>query len=277
MRQQFRFTSIAALAATVSLIAAPVSAADNAADNFGLAGAPAGSAINVRAEPLQGWGWGGGYGRGWGGGRHHDRGVDVGDVIAGVLVIGAIAAIADAAHDDSDNRRRRDERDNRDYRQQETRPAQMRGNYQSSRGIDSAVSMCVDQIERGADRVESVDNAARTSDGWRVSGALQDGSGWNCWIDNDGRLRAVDLSGAQADEQYRSAAVSSAAPDRQLSDEAYARARAAQVAGGTMPAVVPASNVAAASASASEPRPAYPGGPLPGEEGYGEAAQSNAT
>lgn len=188
-------------------------------------------------------GWGDGRGR-----HHRDRGIDAGDVIAGVLVLGAIAAIAGAA-DDNNDRRRQERRPEPDYRPrgEATRPAN--SNYQSSRGIDSAVGMCVDQVERGETRVDSVDNASRTADGWRVSGALETGAPWSCWIDNDGRIREIDLAAAE----------SSAAAGGQLSDETYACARAAQ-ASATMP-------------DATQ-QPAYPGGPLPGEEGYEEAIQA---
>lgn len=192
---------------------------------------------------------------GWGRRRHRDNGIDAGDIFAGVLVIGAIAAIAGAA--DNDNDRRREQRYPEydhvpEYR--ENSRSDMRSNYQSSRGIDSAVAMCVDQIERGSDRVDSVDNATRTGDGWRVSGSLEGGSGWNCWIDNDGRIREVDLAAQGAG--FSTAPVAGG----QLSDEEYARARAAHTnAAQTLPA--------------SSAQPAYPGGPLPGEEGYEEAVQ----
>ncbi len=157
-----------------------------------------------------GWGHGGGY-------RHRDRGIDAGDVIAGVLVIGAIAAIAGAA-DDNNSRRREEHYPEPDYRVRRDDSRPVNGNYQSSRGMDSAVAMCVDEVERGNDRVESVDNAARNGAGWQVSGSLETGAPWNCWIDNEGRIRDVGL----ADES------SAGAASGQLSDEAYARARAEQ-------------------------------------------------
>ena len=201
-------------------------------------------------------GWGDGRGR-----HHRDRGVDTGDVIAGVLVLGAIAAIVGSSNSRDDDRREQ-RYPEPDYRSRnETRPA-ANANYQTSRGMDSAVSMCVDQIERGDARVDSVDNAARTSDGWRVSGVLDSGSGWNCWIDNDGRIREVDLAGGNGG--YSAAASGGG----QLSDEAYARARAAQG---------PSSTTARTASGTGDLQPAYPGGPLPGEEGYDEAVQSRQT
>jgi len=200
-------------------------------------------------------GWGDGRGR-----NHRDSGVGTGDVIAGVLVLGAIAAIVSSGNRNSRDDDRRDQRyPEPDYRTRATSSA----NYQTSRGIDSAVSMCVDQIERGDARVDSVDNAARTTDGWRVSGVLDSGSAWNCWIDNDGRLREVDLAGGAGDYNgsYDGGYAATSAGDGQLSDEAYARARAAQ---GSAPIVA---------TTYSGSQPAYAGGPLPGEDGYDEAMQ----
>lgn len=239
MFSQSRFFTFAALAASASLSATPVAAAQ-----FPL-GEPR---IETGASEHAGWGR---Y-------RHRNR-VDAGDVIAGVLVIGAIAAIAGSASNSSRERDRRREEER--YRERDEYRTPARANYQgNSRGIDGAVAMCVEQVERGRERVGSVDNASRTGDGWRVSGALDDGAGWNCWIDNDGRIRQVDLGGAQA------AGAGYAPGDRQLSDTDYARARAAQRGGGAVDANI-------ASTPASDPQPAYPGGPLPGEEGYDEAVQ----
>jgi len=195
---------------------------------------------------------------GW---RHHRRrhhGIDAGDVIAGVLVLGSIAAIASAA---SSNRNR--QRVETRYPRRDDAGYDMRGDARRSSGMNRAIDMCVDQVERGSEQVGSVDNASRTGDGWRVSGALDDGGGWNCWIDNDGRIRQVDLGEwfSYSGPEPRLGPTMAAGP--QLSDADYARARAAvdqqgseQFDDGDLQDV---------------PQPAYPGGPLPGEEGYEEA------
>ena len=241
MTNKFGFSKLAVLAAGVSLLATPVAALD----------LPTNGRAQIATGVADQAGWGDRR-------RHRGGGIGTGDVLAGVLVIGAIAAIAGSSNSNSrDNDRRREAR----YPEPQYRP-DPRANYQSSRGIDSAVSMCVDQVERGSDRVQSVDNAERNTDGWRVSGSLDGGAGWNCWIDNDGRIREVNLSGGNAgysysgsnDGQYSTAA----AADGQLSDDVYARARAAQR--GTV-------------APESSGQPAYPGGPLPGEEGYDDAVR----
>ena len=168
--------------------------------------------------------------RGYYGSRHHHDGIDGGDILAGVLILGGIAAIASAASNSSKNKQR-EVRDTYNYpppapRYQERYdyappppPAQSSG-YQS-RGIDGAVDSCVSQVERGSTRVASVDNASRTADGWRIAGQLSQGGGFNCWIDNDGRVRQVDF-GNDRYQAYNDAQGS------QWSDQDYARARAAQ-------------------------------------------------
>jgi hypothetical protein len=184
--------------------------------------------------------------------RHHNH-VSTGDVIAGVLVLGTIAAIAGAS---SNNKREREREAEVRYRE----PARNDRSWNTG-GIDNAVGMCVDQVERGSDRVGSVDNASRNASGWQVSGSLEDGSYFSCRIDNEGRIRSVDLG-----DGFAANAAEVGEPGPQLSDEAYARARA--------------------SLRTSEPtdavdydidadlRPAYPGGPLPGEEGYEVALET---
>jgi hypothetical protein len=158
----------------------------------------------------------------WHHGRHHGDGIDGGDLLAGVLILGGIAAIASAASkDDSDNEYREpypypDERP--EYRP-EYAPRAPSPDYVGG-GIDSAVDMCVGQVERGNENVASVDNAARTGDGWRISGQLGSGGGFSCWIDNDGRIRNVDLDTGD----YQGASYDAPA-DGQWRDEDYAAAR----------------------------------------------------
>ena len=150
----------------------------------------------------------------WGRYRGRDR-IDAGDVIAGVLILGTIAAVASAGNRDRDRVERRPPPfpdDNYRYRS---------GEYdRDGRGLDRAVDMCVDEIERGSDRVGEVDGANRTGEGWSVSGALESGAGFTCRIDNMGRIRAVDIGGARAAFEP--------AEDRQYDDDVYARARMAQ-------------------------------------------------
>ncbi|PZT92387.1 MAG: hypothetical protein DI637_00870 [Citromicrobium sp.] len=146
------------------------------------------------------------------------RGPSAGDIITGVLVIGAIAAIADAATDGDDRRYR-----NRDWTYPDRRNDRHR---QIDRGgIDRAIDMCVDQVERDR-RVESVDRADRTARGWHISGALSDGQGFSCRIGPDGRIDGVDF-GTRGDWQYQSHGGNGTPPsvarhDRQWDNSRYA-------------------------------------------------------
>jgi hypothetical protein len=201
--------------------------------------------------------------RGWGCGRHRGwrrNRVDAGDVLIGAAIIGGIAAIAS-----SNNRRTRErdvvvvERDG-DWRDDNRRFDDRRTDRRNtgSSGLDSAVDQCLTRIERDV-RVESVDNVERTARGWQVSGALFNGSPFECRIGNDGRIEGVDFGGGFAGGDWGGAPVDPAAPrsDGQWSDDRYAAARLA-VGAATQPQASPP--VSAASL------PAYPGGPIPGEE-----------
>ena len=172
--------------------------------------------------------------------RHRNR-VDAGDVLAGVLIIGGIAAIASAA---SKNKRERDSRYRDDrYRDRDYDYRDRRGDsrYDDGSGIDTAVSMCVREIERDV-RVGSVDGVDRTAEGWRVTGSLYDGEGFTCRIGSDGRIDTVDYAGGGT-------AYAAPGQDRQWDDDRYRAARA-DLDGAPRPA---------------EPQPAYPGGPIDGD------------
>lgn len=175
--------------------------------------------------------------------RRH-RGVDAGDVIAGVLILGGIAAVASAASSSRDRNPRYPDPQRGDYRNDDTR------------GLDRAVSICVDEIERNA-RIQTVDAVNRNARGWSVTGSMYDGQSFSCAIGENGRIDAIDYGrgGATYGNGYSDGGYSYDAnngiDDRQYSDDYYAAARAR-----TESAI-----------------PAYPGGPLPGEEdqSYGAA------
>jgi hypothetical protein len=200
----FRFAPAAALAATASMIATPLIAAEvpNLAPPVAVASSGVFDAKGVNAAQYRRW-------------RHHDR-VDAGDVIAGVLVLGTIAAVASAA-----SSAKRD----RDYRYPRTYPSPDRPyDYRSrstdwrsgdSRGIDRAVDTCAREVERNS-AIGTVDNVQRTGTGWRVSGRLRSGAPFDCSIGNDGRVEGVDY------------AREGAAGDSQWDDQRYAAARQAQ-------------------------------------------------
>lgn len=214
---------------------------------------------------------------GWRGGWRGHRRVDAGDVIAGVLILGGIAAVASAAN----NNRRRDrevvvvERDRRDYdrrdydwREDRRRfdPRDRRGDN-GTRGLDNAVDQCVDEIQRDV-RVDSVNSVDRTARGWVVTGSLFNGSGFTCAIDNNGRIDAIEYgdfrgaaydparAGGQADGQYDDTTYLAA---RRTMDDALSgnRTRTFEATGRADAPLVEVD---------ADLRPAYPGGPLPGEQ-----------
>lgn len=149
-------------------------------------------------------GWGGnGWGNRWNGGwgrRHHD-GIDGGDVLAGVLVLGTIAAIASAASKSSRDKREREQDVRRpgddSWRysddRRDDRPSDMGRSTDMGRSVslDTAVDTCVADVERGSTRVDTVDSVNRQGDGWRVEGRTQGGAAWNCSIDGLGRIKGV--------------------------------------------------------------------------------------
>ena len=153
------------------------------------------------AENRGGWGrngWGNRWNGGWG--RRHNDGIDGGDVLAGVLVLGTIAAIASAASKNSRDKREQDVRRQGDdsWRygddtRNDSRSADMNRPSDLGRSVslDTAVDTCVADVERGSNRVDTVDNVNRQGDGWRVEGRTQGGASWNCSVDASGRVKGV--------------------------------------------------------------------------------------
>ncbi|WP_199797874.1 hypothetical protein [Erythrobacter sp. KY5] len=284
----FRIGALTGMVAAVSMAASPAHAAEMplasseaGGSAFGLVfseeGAVSGDWYAPGAEQLEYHRWRRGWGRGWRGGWRGRRGIRGGDVLAGVLVLGGIAAIASAA---SNNRRRdrdvviveRDRVRDRDDRRYDDRRSNPRASTGS--GLDNAVSICLDEIERDV-RVDSVDNASRTPSGWVVSGTLFNGAPFNCRIDNNGRVSGVDYSDFRGVNFESGETVQPA--EGQWSDDRYreARAQTGDLTPNATATLAYADEVETNrqplnAASANEPQPAYPGGPLPGEEGYPE-------
>ena len=134
--------------------------------------------------------------------RHHNH-IDAGDVVAGVVILGAIAAIAGAA------KRNRDDRypteypyPDRDYDTDDDGDVRYRSPVENerfeSRGLDRAVDMCVAEVERNHPRVANVDSVSRSGEGWRVSGEVEQGAPFECTIGNDGRIDEVFVGGEGA-------------------------------------------------------------------------------
>ena len=184
-------------------------------------------------------------------GRHYrrNRGIDAGDVLAGVLIVGGIAVLADAVlNNDRDDRYRRD--DVR-YRERTDDRRYNDSRYGDKSGLDRAVSICRNAIERDV-RISDVDEARRIGGGWTVSGRLFDGESFACFIDNDGRVSDISYGVGVASVE-----------DRQYSADRYRLARAEMD-----------GNVAYAQAApvdrAANSQSAYPGGPIDGDIEYDE-------
>lgn len=287
MAHLIRFGAFAGAIAAATIAVTPAQAAPHSATgtvgyatsvHTQLAGLPNGgfdtSIYNGEAQETE-WRRGRrGWRRGW-----RRRGIRGGDILAGVLVIGGIAAIASAANN---NRRRdrevvvveRDRYDDRRYddrRYDDRRLDDRRSNPRSSSGsgIDNAVSMCLSEIERDV-RVDSVDGASRTPQGWLVSGTLFNGSSFTCQIGNDGRISGVDygsFSGVSFDPAPGATPIDGEQADApaqgQWTDASYADARAAMRGQSTSRFQGEAQPLVPLT---SDRLPAYPGGPLPGEE-----------
>lgn len=157
------------------------------------------AALSMAASPAHARHWGGGWG-GWD--RHHDRSVDVGDVLTGILIIGGIAAIASAAS--SNNRdRRRDDRGDNHRGQNGSYPGDRSAGYgndndqqwQLAGGIDKAVGQCAAEVSRGSARVQAVESIDRDGDGWRVQGRTGSGQQFTCVVDAGGQIRTVQVDG----------------------------------------------------------------------------------
>lgn len=139
------------------------------------------TSIGLAATPAEARGrYGGGWGGGWGY-RDRDR-IDAGDVIGGLLVVGAIAAIATAASKNSRDRRDRDQRYDPPYRDEDRRDAPRYrpydgGNADQGSGRSEAEARAADACswavegEMGDDaRIDSINETRPDGGGWYVAG-----------------------------------------------------------------------------------------------------------
>lgn len=161
------------------------------------------------------------HGRGdWGRHRHYrGNGISGGDLLAGLLVIGGVAAIASAASKKSDEQQRDrssypggpDDYD-RDYERSADsdqgygdEPPPSSSDYGSrdypggpagaQGSFDGAVDACSAELERGSNRIDSVDGVRRMGDRYSVEGRLGDGRGYACSVDDTGHIRSVAVDG----------------------------------------------------------------------------------
>lgn len=169
--------------------------------------------------------------------RHRDDGVDAGDVLAGVLVLGGILAIADAVYGDDDDRQ----------------PVR----YERQDSIESAVANCRYEAGDGA----RVENVRRDGSGWTAEGVFAGGEAFFCRTDADGRVVEIDYAdgygsygqsgqvGGYGDPTYGDTAYE----DRQYDDATYYEARRRL------------GNAPVQDGYAAGP---YPGGPVSDEDDY---------
>jgi len=155
--------------------------------------AVAAALIATSVTPAMAQGYPGyGYNKGWGHGgkgyrRHRDRGVDAGDVIAGVAIIGVIAAIAAAA---SKNKR------NDGYR----------GNINDENAAADACAIRAEQRFGQGTRAR-IDDVIRTRDGYDVRGSLEtrgrdrDDERFSCTV-RYGQVEDVRVDGGYAYRSY---------------------------------------------------------------------------
>ncbi|MCJ2180367.1 hypothetical protein [Novosphingobium album (ex Hu et al. 2023)] len=148
------------------------------------------------------------FARGYGGWhhRHHHDGIDGGDLLAGLLIGGAVVAIASAASKSSKDAVREeparypyDPADEQGYTEVPPMSGYNDQDYAATPRIgssfDSAVDACSSEIERGDRRIGSVDNVRRMGERFSVEGHLEDGRGYACSVDDNGQIRSVALDG----------------------------------------------------------------------------------
>lgn len=161
----------------------------------------AAAAFSMIATPAlaRGGSWGG-----WGKRyhhRHHD-GIDTGDVLAGILILGGIAAVASAASKSARDGRERDY-PQPDYPQPERRDAPSYGEPRERAetgpgSIGMAVDVCADEVERADRSIDAITSVERDGEGWRVEGRVSNGHPFACSVADSGRIRSVTVDGRAA-------------------------------------------------------------------------------
>lgn len=181
----FRFARGTALLVSASLVATPALAAALPAPAAPVAAIPAAS-WTPASDVARDHGWGPPPRH-----HHHDDGIDGGDLIAGILLIGGIAAIASAAS----NAHKAKEADQDRYSAPPQPPeAESAPQYRAEpnaqkdwgeggdlRQLDAAADVCVNAVSRRGevDHVYSVDPSG---DGYRVAGDFATGETFACAV-----------------------------------------------------------------------------------------------
>ncbi|MEL7188243.1 MAG: hypothetical protein AAGK17_01720 [Pseudomonadota bacterium] len=306
MAQSLRIGAMAGFLATASMVATPAYSADiptqpvSAKHNalYTQFDMPLPGESADEAGDYYRWGRWGGYRR-----YRGRRGVRVGDVLAGVAIIGGIAAIASAANNNDSRRDRRRDRDqDRELEElrEENREQQRELEYLRSRGveveryrgtsgadrlpetqvqstapigIDGAIDTCSEAASRNG-AVEDVSGVERTGNSWSVRGTVEGGEPFSCRITTGGQIEALSFGegfrNVQSSEEYGRDYDRSynqgytARAEGQLSDNSYSSARYAMEQRGDAREPL-AARYGDARGTIAQAQPAYPGGPIPGE------------
>ncbi|HUD28526.1 MAG TPA: hypothetical protein VMQ93_06615 [Novosphingobium sp.] len=148
--------------------------------------------------------------------RHHRHrggdGIDAGSLLAGLLVGGAAVAIATSAGKKSSDGRGDDRGDEpAPYRYPggpvagdqgygdapvaDDRPLHDVPGDVGQGSFGAAVDACSAELERGSQRIDSVDGVRRMGERYSVEGRLQDGRPYACSVDDTGHIRSVAVDG----------------------------------------------------------------------------------
>ena len=134
-------------------------------------------------------------------GRHDDDGIDGGDLIAGILLLGGIAAIVSASSKSDQQRRAASEQAPYQPAQppasyaapQDGRDGQVPGN-DDTRALDDAADACVEAVSDHG-KVDHVYRVDPSTGGYRVSGDFLGGETFACSVGN-GRVGDVYFGNA---------------------------------------------------------------------------------
>ena len=125
--------------------------------------------------------------------RHrHNDGIDGGDLLGGLLVLGGIAAVAAAIDKSGDEQRARRDGESYpqrayDYRGDQVAQSEWRGRERSfADEQDRAVEACSAEAA-GSGQVDEIHAVEWLESEWRVRGDYQGGGGFTCSVDGNGK------------------------------------------------------------------------------------------
>lgn len=215
-----RFARGTALLVSVSLIATPALAAALSVPAIGPATEAPVASWSPAADVAHDRGWGPPRGH-----HHHDDGIDGGDLIAGILLLGGIAAIFSATNNANKNKQAEQDR----YRTQQPEPRDSAPDYRAQPSqpqnwgegadmtkLDAAADACVDAVSsRG--KVDHVYTVDPSGNGYRVTGDFTTGETFACAV-SGGHVDNV-YYGSEGGTPYRAAPAPSSRLDQAPSSD----------------------------------------------------------